>query len=277
MARGRPGLCAGARAKMAAHEGAPHRIPPRTCSADHPIQRGGHEGEGRVRERREDRALYRGRLASCLRQHDSTIAHGQRAQRGDSSTSRWPLVLGEDHTHTRQVARDAEPFRHRIRLRGQHGGSSAIGDMKVQRALPVVLLLSLSCTLTETQAATIPTPKWMWDVEMTRPLLDGQNTAILSLPMPHYACTKEPEKIYAPAQPGPTAKLAKTCAYALILAATRRPLDLRHALPNQSLGLITFPPIVSLDYKGLRVNFLQWLPGSTTCLLLRATRRLERR
>jgi hypothetical protein len=68
----------------------------------------------------------------------------------------------------------------------------------VQRALPVVLLLSLSCTLTETQAATIPTPKWMWDVEMTRPLLDGQNTAILSLPMPHYACTKEPEKIYAP-------------------------------------------------------------------------------
>ena len=33
---------------------------------------------------------------------------------------------------------------------------------------------------------------------MTRPILNGQNTAIVSLPMPHYACVDASDKIFAP-------------------------------------------------------------------------------
>ena len=33
---------------------------------------------------------------------------------------------------------------------------------------------------------------------MTQPMLDGQNTVVLSLDMPHYACVNTADKIYHP-------------------------------------------------------------------------------
>ena len=103
---------------------------------------------------------------------------------------------------SRGCSRDITPWTSNTQLRVDH--ASKARQVMLRGVTTMLFFLSLAGTCGAQGSSLKIIPKWMWNVSLTKPLLDTHPSAFTSdlegntIEMPHYACTKDSSRVFAP-------------------------------------------------------------------------------